>query len=176
MLSFVYICRVNNQCRIELIIETEHVSIFSPKYKGEKENEFYKFLHSIQDITHPQLVAYRNAIVYEIEKITKRGAFERSFRLEGGRIKALPILVELNKRDKNIGKMRLYCIRYSDAILILGGGGVTTAMRYENDPCMLDAVNKLRAVDKAVIKELRKHGIDIEDTEEMKTILNDMEL
>jgi len=40
--------------------------------------------------------------------------------------------------------MRLYCLRYSEKILILGNGGVSTLQKYENDVWLNKCVNDLR--------------------------------
>ena len=42
--------------------------------------------------------------------------------------------------NKKIGKMRLYCLRLSEQILILGGGAVTISQRYEDDPVLLTII------------------------------------
>lgn len=77
--------------KLELIMETELVSIYSAKYDGESQSEFAKFLSSNCSHTHPQLKAFFDAILSAIEKIQECGARENLFRPEGGRVKALPI-------------------------------------------------------------------------------------
>lgn len=59
-------------------------------------------------------------IVAFINKIAQNGAFERFFRPEGkmaDHVVALPVLTS---------KLRLYCLRLSDKILILGNKGLVT--------------------------------------------------
>lgn len=74
------------------------------------------------------------------------GALQRYFRPEGGNVKALPTYVDIPRMNRKIGKMRLYCLRLSDRILILGGGAVTTSQSYEEDPVLLAIVGDLRDI------------------------------
>ena len=65
-----------------------------------------------------------------IGKIADYGAFERFFRPEGkmnDRVCALPVLRS---------KLRLYCLRLSDSILILGNGGVKKTKTYNEDDAL----------------------------------------
>ena len=41
--------------KLELVMETEKVSMYSPKYDGETLTEFEKFLSANQNQSHPQL-------------------------------------------------------------------------------------------------------------------------
>lgn len=113
--------------KLELVMETEMVSMYSPKYDGETQNEFEKFLSANKSQTHPQLVKFFGAILSVIEKIEENGACERYFRPEGGNIKAVPTYITIPRINKKVGKMRLYCLRLSDRMLVLGGGAVTTS-------------------------------------------------
>lgn len=45
--------------------------------------------------------------------------------------------------NKKVGKMRLYCLRLSEQMLILGGGAVTTSQKYEDDPVLLTIIGNL---------------------------------
>ena len=67
--------------------------------------------------------------------------------------------------------MRLYCIRLSDRLLILGNGGVTTINKYEDDPFMKDCVEKLRHLEKQLRKEVWKAGTDYDDFKTVKQII-----
>ena len=95
--------------KLELIMETKQVSIYSPKYDGESQSEFAKFLSSNCSHTHPQLKAFFDAILSAIEKIQECGARENLFRPEGGRVKALPMFYTYRRVNKSVGKIRLYC-------------------------------------------------------------------
>lgn len=103
--------------------DSEVIEIYSPKYDGEEDSEFEKFLKINGARKEPQLRKFFDAIVSAVDKIREVGARENLFRPEGKRIKALPLFISSNNKiDKKIGKMRLCCLRYSEKILILGNG------------------------------------------------------
>lgn len=54
-------------------------------------------------------------------------------------------------------KLRLYCLRISDKILILGNGGVKHTKTYEEDPKLLGYVIDLQKFEVA-LKEAQKKG------------------
>ena len=59
-------------------------------------------------------------------------------------------------------QLRLYCLRISDQILILGNGGVKTTRTYEQDPKLLGYVIDLQAFDKALTDAQKKGTVHIE--------------
>jgi hypothetical protein len=66
-----------------------------------------------------------------LDKIAKNGAQERYFRYEGARSDNICALPDhyLLRTD-----YRLYLIRLSESILILGNGGIKTTNTYQEDP------------------------------------------
>lgn len=156
--------------KFELILETDKVSIYSPRYDGEGQNEFRKFLLSNKTHNHPQLKKFFDAILSVIEKIGETGALERYFRLEGGNVKALPTYIDL-RIDKKVGKMRLYCLRLSDRLLIFGNGAVTTAQTYEDDPTLLSIITDLREIEHRIRTTVKQADTDYEDFDAMKQII-----
>lgn len=162
--------------KLELVMETDMVSMYSPKHDGEDHNEFEKFLLANQAQQHPQLKTFFDAIISVIEKIGETGAYERYFRPEGGNVKAVPIYISIPKIDRKVGKMRLYCIRLSDKILILGNGTVTTAQRNEEDPVINSIVNELRNIDRDIKKLLKQAKTDSEDPIALKHIIETITL
>lgn len=106
--------------KLELVIESDHVSIYSPKYDGETQTEFEKFMSDNGNLENPQLKKDFDAIIAAIKKIIDDcGARENLFRPEGNNIKAIPLCIE-QRRGKGVGTLRLYCIRISGKILIIG--------------------------------------------------------
>ncbi|MCQ2314920.1 MAG: hypothetical protein MJZ56_07130 [Bacteroidales bacterium] len=90
-------------------------------------------------------------IVAFINKIAENGAFERLFRPEGkmsDSIVALPVISS---------KLRLYCLRLSDKILILGNGGVKNSRTYNEDDNLRGYVITLQNFEK-LLKEGQKKG------------------
>ena len=162
--------------RLELSIETENVSIYSPKYDGESMNEFDKFLTANNSHEEPQLKVFFDAIVSAIEQIEECGARENLFRPEGGRIKAIPLMVNVGRINRSVGKIRLYCLRYSDQVLIIGNGGVSKAGRYEDDPTHLGFVKDLRQIDQHIRLIAKQADTDFDDTVALKMIIESISL
>lgn len=162
--------------KLELIMETDKVSIYSPKYDGEGQSEFEKFLSSNRSQSNPQLKAFFDAIVSAIEKIQECGARENLFRPEGGRVKALPIIYQYRRVNKSVGKIRLYCLCLSERVLIIGNGGVTTAGRYDDDPVHLAYVQDLRDIFKLIKRIVHQAKTDYEDFDALKIIIESITL
>lgn len=69
------------------------------------------------------------------------GARENLFRPEGNNIKAIPLCIE-QRRGKGVGTLRLYCIRISGKILIIGNGGIKRVKRddYQKVKMIIEAI------------------------------------
>ena len=80
------------------------------------------------------------------------------------------------QRNKAVGTLRLYCLRISERILIIGGGGVKKVQRFEDDAVLNGIVRGLRTVERKIKAAVRKSGIDMEDFEGMKDIVDDIEI
>lgn len=70
----------------------------------------------------------------------------------------------------------MYCLRYSDQVLIIGNGGVSIAGRYEDDPKHFVFVNDLRQIDRHIRRIARQADIDFNDTVALKIILESISL
>lgn len=91
-------------------------------------------------------------IVGFINRIADIGALERYFRPEGkmnDHIVALPVVKS---------KLRLYCLRLSDKILIIGNGGVKDTKTYQENNELNGFVLTLQNFDK-LIKEGTEKGV-----------------
>ena len=87
-------------------------------------------------------------IVYWLNKIGQEsGALERYFRPEKG-AKALPIYVS---------KLRLYCIRVSDDVLILGNGGVKTTQKVQDSPDCYPAFYDITSIER-IFRKRKANG------------------
>lgn len=150
--------------------------MYSPKYDGETQNEFEKFLYANNSHSHPQLKRFFDAIISVIEKMSETGAYERYFRPEGGNIKAVPLYINTTKIDKKVGKMRLYCLRLSERMLILGGGAVTTALKNEDDPVLLAIIGDLREIEQHIKRIVKQANTDIDDFVALKHIIETITL
>ena len=99
-----------------LVEEAKNCTLYSIQFFSEDESEYERFYNRFKDDLefNPDLMR----IVGFLGKIADFGALERFFRPEGkmsDHVVALPTVQS---------KLRLYCLRLSDKILILGNGGV----------------------------------------------------
>ena len=96
-------------------------------------------------------------IIAALQAILRIGALERFFRPEGSMndsVQALPI---------ESGKLRLYCLRLSDQIVILGNGGVKNTRMYEEDPKLYGYVLDLQKFEKILNENIAKGYVSIEE-------------
>lgn len=91
-------------------------------------------------------------IFFALEKIIDKGALERFFRPEG-RVSALSI---------DSRKLRLYCLRISDQILIVGNGGIKNTRTYQEDETLSGYVLDLQKFDELLLQAQKNGSISIE--------------
>ncbi len=138
--------------------QTESTGLFTIIFNGENQSEFDKFVQKFRDD------AVRNkdlrAILNQIELMMNAGAFlERRFRPEGkmnDNVVALPVF-------KN--SLRLYCLRMSDSVLIVGNGGVKNTKTYNESEDLNGYVISLQKLDALLKAEIRNGVVTIEKTE-----------
>lgn len=90
--------------------------------------------------------------------LTASGFLERYFRPEGkmgDHVVALPI---------EPTQMRLYCLRMSDSVLIVGNGGVKKTKTYEEDESLNGYVITLQKLDKLLHHAIKDGKVTIEET------------
>ena len=96
-------------------------------------------------------------IIAALQAILRIGALERFFRPEGSMndsVQALPI---------ESGKLRLYCLRLSDQIVILGNGGVKTTRTYQENPRLYGYVLDLQRFERILQENLTKGYVSIQE-------------
>lgn len=145
---------------------TEKADIFSIRLNGNEKTETEDFLIEFKDTQSSPLRNDLNSVLTTINSIGKEGALESFFRPEGlfaDRICAIPLLLSRRKSSDKCGSLRLYCIRMSDSLLILGGGGEKKTRTYEEDPILSEKVKTLQSIDKA-LTDMEDNGIDIAST------------
>ena len=141
---------------IQTIGQSDNVGLYSLLFDGKQETEFRDFLLKFKD--NATLNKDYEAIVRAIDKIIANGALERYFRTEGRMADNVAALAIDSKR------LRLYCLRISDQILILGNGGEKTTRTYEESKELFGYVMDLQKFDE-LLKQEQKHGtIKIEKT------------
>ena len=133
-----------------LVNETDNCTIYTIQFLDKSETEFESFYNKFKDdaVYNPDLMR----IVAFINKIAQNGAFERFFRPEGkmsDHVVALPVVTS---------KLRLYCLRLSDKILILGNGGLKNTRTYNKDDTLRGYVITLQNFEK-LLKEGQQKGL-----------------
>ena len=140
---------------LKTIEQNDNVGMFSICFDGSEESEFEKFLNEFKD--NATYNRDFNVILLALSKIIDKGALERFFRNEGrmnDNVKALAI---------DSRKLRLYCLRISDQILILGNGGVKATRTYQEDSKLSGYVMDLQSFDKVLLKAQKSGKVTIEN-------------
>lgn len=144
------------EVKVDIIDQTESVSLYTITFEGDELSEFEKFMDKFKD--NATLQRDYQLILLALDKITTHGALERNFRPEGkmnDNVVALPI-------DKS--RLRLYCLRLSDKILILGNGGEKNTKTYEESDELKGYVMDLQKFDALLKSFIQKGEIEIEET------------
>lgn len=121
---------------IELIEEYDNINFYSIHLEGEELTELERFFEKF-----PEGCEYDeevDVILAWIDKIAERGALERYFRPEGrygDGVGVIPIEVG--------NKIRLYCLRLSDKILVFGNGGVKDSRTWQESETLAPYVELL---------------------------------
>ena len=148
---------VKKKTTVELLKESEKASLYSISFEMDGTTEFEKFVAEFElNATYNR--DYQR-IIAALQAILRIGALERFFRPEGGmndNVQALPI---------KSGKLRLYCLRLSDQIVILGNGGVKSTRTYEEDPKLYGYVLDLQKFEKILNENIAKGYVSIEEKE-----------
>ena len=121
---------------IELLEEYDKVNFYSIRMKDAELTELEAFFEKF-----PEGCEYDNeidVIISWIDQIAERGALERYFRPEGNYgdgVGVIPIDVG--------NKLRLYCLRLSDKILVFGNGGVKDSRTWQESETLAPYVKLL---------------------------------
>lgn len=138
---------------LKSIEQSDNVGLYSICINGD-ESEFEKFITKFKD--NASVSKEFRTIILAIVKITSDGALERLFRTEGkyrDNVAALSI-------DSHT--LRLYCLRISNNVVILGNGGIKKTATYQQDPILNGYVCDLQAFDKMLTEFQKKGTITIE--------------
>ena len=121
---------------IELLEEYDNVNFYSIRMAGKELTELEAFFEKFsEDCEYDDEV---DVIISWIDQIAERGALERYFRPEGHNgdgVGVIPIDVG--------NKLRLYCLRLSDKILVFGNGGVKDAKTWQESDTLKPYVKLL---------------------------------
>lgn len=137
------------EARLKTIEQNDNVSLYSISFNGNEQSEFERFLLAFKD--NATLNKDFQIILLALSKIIEQGALERFFRIEGHVNDDLCALAIDSRR------LRLYCLRISDKILIVGNGGEKTTRTYQEDEVLSGYVMDLQKFD-MLLKEAQKRG------------------
>lgn len=142
---------------IDEVKRTEIAGLFTISFLGEDDSEFDKFIKKFKEDADKKedLFLVLNAIN---RMLNASGFLERYFRPEGkfgDNVVALPI-------EK--AKIRLYCLRMSDSVLIVGNGGIKKSKTYQEDDNLNGYVITLQQLDHLLEKEIKDGKVKIEET------------
>lgn len=141
---------------IDLVEEYPNVNFYSIKLEGEELTEIERFFEKF-----PEGCEYDDEIdvvLSWIDKIAEKGALERYFRPEGrygDGVGVIPIDVG--------NKIRLYCLRLSDKILIFGNGGIKGSRSWEESEGLSSYVKLLIDTSRFISTRIKDGSIVIVD-------------
>ena len=146
---------------VELVEQSAKVSFYSISFQMDRTTEFERFLAKFEE--EAEFNEDYQKILAALEIILDKGALERYFRPEGAmkdNLCALP---------PESGNIRLYCLRISDEILILGNGDRKTTRTYQEDTRLLGYALDLQKFDR-LLKDDIEEGIVIIEERTLKYI------
>ncbi len=151
------VMNVKKKTTVERISESEKSALYSISFEKDGTTEFEKFVAEFEQ--NASFNRDYQRIIAALQAILNLGALERFFRPEGrmkDSVAAIPI---------EGGKLRLYCLRISEQIVILGNGGVKTAKTYEEDSKLYGYVLDLQKFEKILDDNVAKGYVRIEERE-----------
>lgn len=97
--------------------------------------------------SHPEQATL---LALKLEKMTHHNGFQdQYFKLgEGSRMDNVCAISE--------GPLRLYCLRYGNIVVVVGGGGVKSTRTYEEDPHLHSKVKTLQKICKALDEKIKE--------------------
>lgn len=141
---------MGKETRIKTIEQNDNVSLYSICFNGDELSEYEKFLTKFKD--NARLNRDFQTIILALSKIIERGALERFFRNEG-RLNDNLCALSIDSR-----RLRLYCLRISDQILIIGNGGEKTTRTYQESEELSGYVMDLQKFDE-ILRQAQKTGV-----------------
>lgn len=146
-----------SEVELVLLDQNENCTVYTIQFLNDDLSEFEKFISKIRaDATLDN--DYR-AIARFIDQILDFGALERYFRPEGKLKDSVVALPTIKSR------LRLYCLRLSDKILILGNGGEKKTRTYDEDDCLKGYVVTLQRFEELLKAGVREGSVSITESE-----------
>lgn len=133
-------------------------TIYSTVFEGEALSSFDDFL-SKYDPAHPDEMT---EIIHTIQAIGETGAETTFFKLHEGTYG--DGVCALYDDDR---KFRLYCIRFSNTVVILGGGGIKNVRTHQEDPILTENVEKMKYASAKIREKLAELGEELYEEDDI---------
>lgn len=146
-----------SEVELLLVNSSDSCTMYTIQFLHDEKSEFEKFISKFRQ--DAELNPDFQTIMRFVEQILANGALERYFRREGkmnDSVVALPILKS---------KLRLYCLRLTDKILILGNGNVKNSRTYQEDETLQGYVIDLQKFERLLKQEIHSGNVEITEKE-----------
>lgn len=143
---------------IELLEEYDEVNFYSIRLDGEELTEVEAFFEKFP--VGSEYDEEIDVIISWMDKIAERGALERYFRPEGMYGDGVGVIpIDVGK------KVRLYCLRLTDKIIIFGNGGVKETAKWEESEELAPYVKLLIDTSRFISSRIKDGTIVLVDKE-----------
>ena len=146
-----------SEVELLLLDQTENCTVHTIQFLTDDLNKFEKFVAKFQ--SDGELNKDFRIIAKFIDQILDFGALERYFRPEGKMKDSLVALPTLRS------KLRLYGLRLSDKILILGNGGEKKTRTYNEDDSLKGYVLTLQKFEELLREGMKEGSVIITESE-----------
>ncbi|MDE6371487.1 MAG: hypothetical protein K2K92_08375 [Duncaniella sp.] len=146
-----------SEVELLMVDSSNNCTMYTIQFLSDDMSEFEKFISKFRN--DAELNPDFQAIMRFVEQILSNGALERYFRREGkmsDSVVALPVLRS---------KLRLYCLRLTDKILVLGNGGVKNSRTYQENDALQGYVIDLQKFEQILKQEVRSGNVEIKENE-----------
>lgn len=145
-----------SKAKIISVEQTEKAGLFTICFENCTESELEKFILKFKDDAFLQRDL--QIILAALQRMLRTSGFlERYFRPEGkikDNVCALPI---------TSGKLRLYCLRLSESVMIVGNGGQKNTKTYQESEELQGYVISLQKLDELIKAGIKRGDITIEE-------------
>ena len=146
-----------SEVELLLVNSSNSCTMYTIQFLTDDKSEFEKFISKFRQ--DAELNPDFQTIMRFVEQILSNGALERYFQPEGkmnDSVVALPVLTS---------KLRLYCLRLTDRILILGNGGIKKSRTYQENDTLQGYVMDLQKFERLLKQEVRSGNVEITEKE-----------
>ena len=146
-----------SEVELLLVESSDKCTLYTIHFLSDATNEFDTFITKFRN--DAELNPDFQAIMRFVEQIMANGALERYFRREGkmnDSVVALPVLKS---------KLRLYCLRLTDKILVVGNGDVKKTRTYDEDNTLQGYVMDLQKFERLLKQEVNSGNVEITESQ-----------